>query len=226
MTVSIMTLVALGLWATLAGLDLVSVLQSLFSRPIVAGAGAGWILGDPEAGLRIGVILELFALDVVPVGSSRYPDFGAATVGAVVFAAATDWPVSLGVATVLGIGLAMLAGTTMPLTRRLNALAVRSEGARLAAGDPAAVTSVHLRCLGFDVLRSLAVAAVALGAGFAGRWLGLVPEPGLGRAMTVVALGGAGWSVAHGAMASGRSGARWRYALAGLAGGVVLAVVA
>ena len=41
-------------WGTFAGLDLVSLLQSLFSRPLVAGAGAGWLLGDVEGGLRIG----------------------------------------------------------------------------------------------------------------------------------------------------------------------------
>lgn len=210
-------------WGTLAGLDLVSLLQSLFSRPLVAGAGAGWLLGDVEGGLRIGMVLELFALDVVPVGSSRYPDFGAATVGAVVFGAATDWPVSLGVATVIGLGLAIAAGTTMPLTRRLNARVVRAHGARLAAGDAAAVSAVHLRCLGFDVVRSLVVAVAAVAFGMAARWLGLVPEPALGRALTVVALGGAAWSVAHGAMASGRSGARWRYALAGLVAGVLIA---
>ena len=210
-------------WGTLAGLDLVSLLQSLFSRPLVAGAGAGWLLGDVEGGLRIGMVLELFALDVVPVGSSRYPDFGAATVGAVVFGAATDWPVSLGVATVIGLGLAIAAGTTMPLTRRLNARVVRAHGARLAAGDAAAVSAVHLRCLGFDVVRSLVVAVAAVAFGTAARWLGLVPEPALGRALTVVALGGAAWSVAHGAMASGRSGARWRYALAGLVAGVLIA---
>ena len=137
--------------------------------------------------------------------------------------AATDWPVSLGVATVIGLGLAIAAGTTMPLTRRLNARVVRAHGARLAAGDAAAVSAVHLRCLGFDVVRSLVVAVAAVAFGMAARWLGLVPEPALGRTLTVVALGGAAWSVAHGAMASGRSGARWRYALAGLVAGVLIA---
>lgn len=217
------TIAALIAWGTLAGLDLVSLLQSLFARPLVAGAGAGWLLGDVEAGLRIGLVLELFALDVVPVGSSRYPDFGAATVGAVVFGAATDWPLSLGVATVIGLGLAIAAGTTVPLTRRLNARTVRSHSARLAVGDAAAVSAVHLRCLGYDLVRSVAVAVMAVAVGLGARGLGLTPEPPLARALTVVALGGAAWSVAHGAMASARSGARWRYALGGLVAGVILA---
>ncbi|NOT09609.1 MAG: hypothetical protein HOP28_15565, partial [Gemmatimonadales bacterium] len=78
---------ALFLWATIAGLDLASVLQGLFNRPLVAGAVAGIVLGDPGAGLRIGAALELFALDVLPIGASRYPDYGAATVAAVVFGA-------------------------------------------------------------------------------------------------------------------------------------------
>ena len=73
---------ALLAWATLVGLDLASVLQGLFNRPLVAGAVAGAIIGDPEAGLRIGAALELFALDVLPIGASRYPDYGAATVAA------------------------------------------------------------------------------------------------------------------------------------------------
>ncbi|MGH7585315.1 MAG: PTS sugar transporter subunit IIC, partial [Gemmatimonadales bacterium] len=80
---SIGALVLLGLWATVAGLDLVSVPQGLLSRPIVVGAVSGWILGDPAAGFRVGVLLELFDLDVLPVGAARYPDYAAATAGAV-----------------------------------------------------------------------------------------------------------------------------------------------
>jgi len=46
------------------GLDLVSVPQAMLSRPLVAGTVAGWLAGDLEAGLAVGVLLELFALDV------------------------------------------------------------------------------------------------------------------------------------------------------------------
>ena len=74
---------ALLLWGTLVGLDLVSVPQIMIARPLVAGAGAGLILGDLETGLRLGVLFELFQLDILPVGAARYPEYGPATVAAV-----------------------------------------------------------------------------------------------------------------------------------------------
>ena len=89
-------LVLLGLWATVAGLDLVSIPQGLLSRPIVVGAASGFLLGDPAAGFRVGVLLELFDLDVLPVGASRYPDYAAATAGAVLASAGAPTGWSLG----------------------------------------------------------------------------------------------------------------------------------
>ena len=65
------TFALLAAWGTLSGMDLVTFPQGLFSRPLIACAGAGVILGDVSAGLVAGVLLELFALDVLPVGASR-----------------------------------------------------------------------------------------------------------------------------------------------------------
>ncbi|MGE5091451.1 MAG: PTS sugar transporter subunit IIC, partial [Bacillota bacterium] len=70
------TIALLLLWGIITGVDLVSVPQAMLSRPLVAATVAGAILGDVEAGLRVGVVLELFALDVLPVGAVRYPDYG------------------------------------------------------------------------------------------------------------------------------------------------------
>ena len=211
-------------WATVAGLDLASVLQSLLSRPLVVGTGAGWILGDVETGLRVGALLELFALDVVPVGSSHYPDFGAATAGAVVIAVGAPLQETLGAATGLGLVLATLAGRTLPVTRRLNARTVRANADRLSAGDDRALRRVHWAGLGHDAVRSVTVAVVALAIAIALRSFGAVPRGAAGQSLTVVAGAGAAWAVGHGAMASARSGPRWRWALAGL--GVGLAAVA
>lgn len=220
-----MTLTMLWLWATLAGLDLVSVLQALLSRPLVVGAGAGALAGDVEAGLRVGALLELFALDVVPVGSSRYPDFGAATVAATLIAAGQDWPVILGVATAAGVILGMAAGVTLPWTRRLCAVTVQRFSDRLSGGDAAAVARVHWTCLAYDVGRSALVGAIAVGLGALVAASGWLPPVVLGTALSTVALAGGAWSVAHGAVASARSGPRWRWVAAGTAVGVLGATV-
>src|SRR5439155_246973 len=71
------------LWGTLVGLDLVSVPQMMIARPIVAGPIAGAMLGDLGAGLQLGVLFELFQYDVLPMGATRYPEYGPATVAAV-----------------------------------------------------------------------------------------------------------------------------------------------
>jgi len=215
--------VALGLigWATIAGLDLASVLQALFSRPIVAGPVAGLVIGDPETGLRVGVALELFALDVVPVGAARYPDFGAAAVASVSYAAGTAWTESLGAAVGLGLVFAGVGGMTVPVTRRLNARVVRGNAERLAGGESRAVEQVHLRCLLHDVVRSVGLAVVWTGIALALAAADLRPSGRVGELLTLIGLGGAGWAVAHGAMASARVGRRWRWALLGVLAGTL-----
>src|SRR2546426_7661925 len=63
-------------WGTLVGLDLVSVPQMMIARPIVAGPGAGAILGDLATGPELGVLFELFPYDVMPVGAAPHPQDG------------------------------------------------------------------------------------------------------------------------------------------------------
>ncbi|MGH7416556.1 MAG: PTS sugar transporter subunit IIC, partial [Candidatus Rokuibacteriota bacterium] len=100
----------LVIWGTLVGLDLVSVPQAMIARPVVAGAVAGWLAGDIEAGLRVGVLFELFALDVLPVGAVRYPDYGPATVAATALASGSPWQLALGLSAALGLAIAVLGG--------------------------------------------------------------------------------------------------------------------
>src|ERR671911_2712979 len=111
-------MIPLLLWGTLVGVDLVSVPQAMISRPLVAGTVAGALAGDIEAGLRLGVLFELFALDVLPVGAVRYPDYGPATVAAVALAADSPWQFTLGLSAALGLAIAVLGGFTLQLVRR------------------------------------------------------------------------------------------------------------
>jgi PTS system mannose-specific IIC component len=155
-------LLALLVWGTIAGLDLASVLQGLLNRPLVAGGVAGAMLGDPLAGLGIGGCLELFALDVLPVGSSRYPDYGAAAVAAVTLGAFQPLAESLGVSVLLGLLLGQLGGLAVVTHRRVNALALRRYAERLDRGDPGIATRLHLIGLGTDLARSVLLAGIGL----------------------------------------------------------------
>jgi Phosphotransferase system, mannose/fructose/N-acetylgalactosamine-specific component IIC len=71
---------SIALLGALLGLDVVSFPQVMVSRPIVSATLAGAFIGNPPGGLLIGVVLEMIALDTLPFGASRYPEWGSAGV--------------------------------------------------------------------------------------------------------------------------------------------------
>lgn len=212
-------------WGTLVALDLVSVPQAMIARPLVAGTVAGWIVGDLDAGLRLGVLFELFALDVLPVGAVRYPDYGPATVVATALAAAAPWQFALGLSAALGLVLAVLGGLSLQLVRRLNARAIQRRAAALAAGESPAIRRLQYGGLLRDALRGAALTA----AGLAAAWLidaRVRPDSSTGLGLTLVAVGCALSAAAGGALRSAGRGARLRWLAAGAVIGLVLAVFA
>lgn len=213
-------LAALMVWGTVVGLDLASMLQGLFNRPLVAGAVAGVILNDPMAGLRIGLALELFALDVLPVGASRYPDYGAATVAAVAFGAGQAWTAALGPAVLLGLVLAHLGGLTTVLHRRVTAWAVARAEAALDRGDPGIAPKIHLAGVVADLIRSAALAAIGL---LAAALLKHAPQLDVAtqRALAIVVVAGGFVAVIGGALRRAGSPRRMLW----LAGGMALGVL-
>jgi len=60
-----------SLWGGLLALERRAFLQAMISRPLVAATGTGFLLGDLEAGLFIGTVLELFYLDSAGMGASQ-----------------------------------------------------------------------------------------------------------------------------------------------------------
>jgi mannose/fructose/N-acetylgalactosamine-specific phosphotransferase system component IIC len=219
------TLAVLVGWGTVVGLDLVSVPQAMIARPLVAATVAGAILGDVEAGLRLGVVLELFALDVLPVGAVRYPDYGPATVGATLAAVGSSWQPALGVATAIGLVVALIGGMTLQWLRHRNARAIQARAAALAAGSRSAVRTLQYQSIARDALRSAALTGLALLlADAALRWLRL--DEGTAVALTVVAAGAALSAVVGGALRSAGHGARVRWLAAGGAVGLGLAALA
>ena len=70
-------------WGGLCAVERRGFLQAMVSRPLVAGTGAGLLLGDVQAGLYVGLLFELYYLGTASLGAAR-PDNDtlAATAGA------------------------------------------------------------------------------------------------------------------------------------------------
>ncbi len=204
-------------WGLVVGLDLVSVAQTMIARPLVAGTVAGLIVGDPAAGATVGGILELFALDVLPVGASRYPDYGLGAIAATATASGAPWLFGTGLGLVVGLVAAYGAGVTIHGTRVRNARKLQGRAALLDAGDARAIATAQWRALGSDAVRALAVSVMAIGLGMAARrWVPISSAAGV--YLVVVALGAAVAGAANGVI---RVTASERWFLFGMAGGIV-----
>ncbi len=210
-------------WGTVVGLDLVSVPQGLLSRPLISATVAGWVLGDVETGLRVGAILELYALDVLPVGASRYPEYGPAAIGAVLLAAGLPKWDGVGVGALLGLLVAMLAGYSLEWLRHANARDVHRHAAELDGGSAAVIRRLQWTGLARDAIRSVAVTAAALLLAWLARDRldGAAPMPPY---LTPVLVGVGLAAALSGALRTAGRGKRLAWLGVGLAAGVVLAL--
>lgn len=161
MASTVLPIAALG---GLAGLDVVSFPQAMISRPIVGATAAGALCGDALAGLLAGAALEMLAMETLPVGASRYPEWGSASV--VGGAVAAGMPVasagSLALGAIAGLATAWIGGWSMFLLRRLNGRWSAKARARLEGGDASVVTTLQLRGLAVDYLRGALLTAGVL----------------------------------------------------------------
>jgi mannose/fructose/N-acetylgalactosamine-specific phosphotransferase system component IIC len=219
------TVILLLLWGTLVAVDLVSVPQGMISRPLVVGAVAGWLVGDVEAGLRVGVILEFFALDVLPVGAVRYPDYGPATVAAAVLAAGQPWENGLGLSVAFGLVLALAGGWSLQVVRRWNARAIQQRAAALSAGESSAIRRLQYGGLLRDVLRGFMLTLIGIALAVIVK-REVVLDRQTAVALTLVAIGSALAAAANGAFRSAGRSARFKWLVAGVAVGTILAVFA
>ena len=200
------SLVPVALLGALLGLDVVSFPQAQLSRPLVAATLAGALLGQPGRGLLVGAVLELVALELLPVGASRYPEWGsAAVVGGALFAASPEGRAgALSIVVVLTLVLGWVGGLSMVGLRRLNGAMAHANLDRLGAGSLGTVVGLQLAGLGFDLLRGFALAVVGLALGQPlTRWAldGWSEAPTTSRAVVVglaaTVAGGAVWKLFH-----------------------------
>jgi len=67
-------LIIVFLLGGLASLDSTEALQSMWSQPLVSATLAGWLWGDWQAGLKIGILFQLIWLWYLPLGANLFPD--------------------------------------------------------------------------------------------------------------------------------------------------------
>ncbi|MBA3657731.1 MAG: PTS sugar transporter subunit IIC [Gemmatimonadaceae bacterium] len=158
--IELLPVVLLG---AVCGLDVVSFPQAMISRPIVSATLGGGILGDPVGGLLVGAVLELIALETLPFGSSRYPEWGSAGVvgGAIMGLTVVDAAGALPVAVLCALVTAYVSGSSMVLHRRLIAHNAHRNKRALEAGSGRAVRSVQLQGMTMDLVRGAIVTLVA-----------------------------------------------------------------
>jgi len=115
----ILAVLGIALAGAVIGLDRTAVGQFMISQPIVAGPLTGWMLGEPTAGIIVGVALELIWVLDMPVGNFVPADSTIGTVSATAIAALGD---PSGASLPL-IGFSILLSTTMvKMTRKAEGL--------------------------------------------------------------------------------------------------------
>ncbi len=156
-------LLPIALLGGLLGLDVVSFPQAMISRPLVAATLAGALIGHSPSGLLVGAALELVALDTLPFGASRYPEWGsAAVVGGAIFATHPAHPAgAMEMSIIASLATAWIGGWTMVKLRERNAHWAAQRRNALDAGARGAVIDLQLLCMTADLLRGGLLAALS-----------------------------------------------------------------
>jgi len=162
--VSLLQALPIAMLGALLGLDVVSFPQAMVSRPIVAATLAGAFIGHPPAGLLIGVVLELIALDTLPFGASRYPEWGSAgVVGGALFAAQPPGaPGALPASLLAALLTASISGWSMVVLRRIIATRLERTRDSIEMGSRDALMGLHLSGMTLDLLRGALVTTLGM----------------------------------------------------------------
>ncbi|HMS03809.1 MAG TPA: PTS sugar transporter subunit IIC, partial [Gemmatimonadaceae bacterium] len=167
LTLDLLPVLMLG---AILGLDVVSFPQAMISRPIVAATLAGAFAGAPAAGLVVGVALECLALETLPFGASRYPEWGSASVvGGLIGTRGAEGallpdPGAWVIGVMAAIATAWVGGWTMVWHRRLIARWARPRLDALAARSMRTVVSLQVYGLTADLLRGATLTLLGLAA--------------------------------------------------------------
>ncbi len=218
-----MDLLPLTLLGGLLALDGTSLGQFMISRPLVAGALTGWMVGDPVLGLLIGGILEVYFISIFPVGGAEFPEGGPPALVAVATGVAISGPAGVAAGAVLGLLLSRVGAASVRVLRKINGRLV-PDPSRMEV-TPARVVGAHLGGLLLDFGRGclLSLAGLVLGA-----WVASTAAEAWPLGMTgTLALLAIGASIPAGAFVGSLGGWRRRGVLfgAGLTGFLLASLI-
>jgi mannose/fructose/N-acetylgalactosamine-specific phosphotransferase system component IIC len=157
MNLSFADVLPIAMLGGLLGLDVVSFPQAMISRPLVAATLSGALIGEAFSGMLIGATLELIALETLPFGAAKYPEWGsAATVGGALFAGHPSHPAgSMTMAVIASIATGWIGAWTMYQLRKLNAYGAHRHRHGLDAGARGTIIGLQLTGLSLDLLRGI-----------------------------------------------------------------------
>ena len=157
-------LLPLSLLGAVLGLDTVSFPQAMLSRPLVAATLGGALVGSPVGGLLVGATLELIALETLPFGASRYPEWGSASVvgGALYGSSPLPAAGALTLALLAALATAWIGGWTMVRLRQRNGRSAARAQQALNAGARGTVIGLQLRGMTNDLIRGAILTALAV----------------------------------------------------------------
>jgi mannose/fructose/N-acetylgalactosamine-specific phosphotransferase system component IIC len=113
--------ILLSIWAIICIYDILGPTLIMGFRPLIAGTGAGIIVGDVQLGMAIGATLELAALGVYTYGGATIPDYqtGAIIGTALASAGAGGLGRQIAVGITIGLPAAVLLASLDPIGRFL-----------------------------------------------------------------------------------------------------------
>jgi len=150
-------------------LDSTAVWQLMLSQPLVSGTIAGFVLGAPEVGIFLGIVLQLLWSAAVPVGARPMPDAPVGSISGVWFtttlletngSASPSFSYLLGVIAALCI--ALVGRRTILMEREMSMKLFRGFLHRASAGEKASPERVVAVAVVMAFVRGFLLCLVAL----------------------------------------------------------------
>lgn len=156
-----MVLVLAVLALALTELDAVHAGQFMISRPIVFGPIFGFLFGQPDAGVLLGVLFEFFSLEDFPVGANIVPS-ATLSAGAAILLVSEPPAVPLELAFPAGLALGQVQRLSERALRRRHEVVAHEAARKLSGGKDSALGGALRQALAEHCAATAALLVVVL----------------------------------------------------------------